>query len=77
MKLEPITNPHSKITMETKKTKFMEKEELIEKTKTQSISKYGVSRTELSSVVLIHFRKRLRPLRGWVTEPQTPGKATT
>lgn len=47
MKLEPISNPHSKITMETKKTKFMEKEELIEKTKTQSISKYGVSRTLL------------------------------
>lgn len=42
MKLEPIRNPHSKLAMVEKKTKFMEKEELIGKTKMQTIAKYGV-----------------------------------
>lgn len=43
MKLEPIKNPHSKNNQVQKKTKVEEKDELIEKTKKQTIDKYGVS----------------------------------
>lgn len=43
MKLEPIKNPHSKIGQVLKKTKVEEKEELIERTKKQTLDKYGVS----------------------------------
>jgi len=52
MKLEPIRNPHSKLAMVEKKTKFMEKEELIEKTKTTSIVKYGVRSIYFPHLVL-------------------------
>lgn len=42
MKLEPIKNPHSKTNQVQKKTKVEEKDDLIEKTKKQTIDKYGV-----------------------------------
>jgi hypothetical protein len=41
MKLAPINNPHAKIGQVQKKTKREEKEEFIDKTKTQVIEKYG------------------------------------
>ena len=41
MKLAPINNPHAKIGQVQKKTKTEEKEELINKTRTQVIEKYG------------------------------------
>ena len=40
MKLAPINNPHAKIGQVQKKTKTEEKEELINKTRTQVIEKY-------------------------------------
>ena len=43
MKLEPIKNPHSKVGQVQKKTKQEEKDELIEKTKKQTLDKYGVN----------------------------------
>ena len=42
MKLDPIKNPHSKTAKIEKKTKFEEKEDLIEKTKKVTLDKYGV-----------------------------------
>ena len=41
MKLAPIRNPHSKTAKVEKKTKQEEKDELIEKTKTDALEKYG------------------------------------
>lgn len=41
MKLAPINNPHSKIGQVLKKSKREEKDEFIDKTKTQVIDKYG------------------------------------
>ena len=49
MKLEPIKNPHSKVGQVQKKTKQEEKDELIEKTKKQTLDKYGVN-YDLSSL---------------------------
>ena len=43
MKLEPIKNPHSQVNQVQKKTKVEEKDDLIEKTKKQTLDKYGVS----------------------------------
>ena len=50
MKLEPIKNPHSKIGQVQKKTKLEEKEELIEKTKKQTLDKYGVRTRKVMTV---------------------------
>jgi hypothetical protein len=41
MKLAPINNPHSKVGHVQKKTKKEEKDEFLDKTKTQVIEKYG------------------------------------
>jgi tetratricopeptide (TPR) repeat protein len=41
MKLAPISNPHSRIGQVTKKTKAEEKEEVLSKTKTSVLEKYG------------------------------------
>lgn len=41
MKLAPIVNPHSKIGQVQKKTKGQEKDEFLDKTKSQVIEKYG------------------------------------
>eukprot|EP00347_Sterkiella_histriomuscorum_P015789 403355675 len=41
MKLEPIKNPHSQVSQVQKKTKVEEKDDLIEKTKKQTLDKYG------------------------------------
>ena len=41
MKLAPIVNPHSKIGQVQKKTKKEERDEFIDKTKGNTIEKYG------------------------------------
>ena len=41
MKLAPIKNPHSKTQAAQKKTKAEERDELIEKTKRQTLEKYA------------------------------------
>ena len=53
MKLEPIKNPHSQVGQVQKKTKQEEKDELIEKTKKNTLDKYGVTHN------LYRFRKNL------------------
>ena len=42
LKLEPIKNPHSKVGQVHKKSKQEEKDELIDKTKKNTLDKYGV-----------------------------------
>lgn len=45
MKLQPIVNPHAKIGQVMKKSKREERDEFIEKTKTQVLEKYGGKKT--------------------------------
>ena len=52
MKLDPIKNPHSKIGQVLKKTKQEEKDDLIDKTKKNTLDKYGVTQHIFGTLTL-------------------------